>query len=258
MLLAVNIGNTHIRMGLFNDGNLVQTWRLRTDPHRTEDEYVHLLTGMFSNSVNMPQEGSAIDESIFAAVVPPLREVFTATLRSITKSKPTVVDTRLDTGITIKTDSPNELGADLLVNGAAAYHLYKRDCIVVDFGTALSFTVVSKNGELLGASIAPGVQGALESLVQDTAQLHLVELSPPPSAVGKNTTQAIQSGLLYGYSGLVTGILNQLQAESERKYFVIATGGLSSIFGSFIGSIDSVDPHHTLKGLQILKNRNKS
>ena len=262
MLLAVNIGNTHIRMGLFSDGTLQRTWRLRTDPHRTEDEYIHLLNGMFKNAeISDGSTGTnpGITKSIFATVVPPLREVFRRTLVEIAHSEPIIVNTKLDTGISIKTDSPDELGSDLLVNGAAAYHLYGRDCIVVDFGTALSFTIITSDGELLGATIAPGVSGALESLVQDTAQLHQVELtSSPPSAVGKNTTQAIQSGLLYGYSGLVKGILDQIKAESNRNFFVIATGGLSTIFGSMIESIQKIDPFHTLRGLHILYGRNTS
>lgn len=234
-------------MGLFESQELTHTWTVRTDPHRTTDEYEHLFRGMFENrNITLPK-GST--NAVCASVVPPLTESFRFALAKVTASEPVMIGPGLKTGIKIGTERPKELGADLLANAAAAFHLYHTDCIVIDFGTALTFTVVSQEGDLEGVSIAPGVWGALETLVTGTAQLYQVEMQPPPSVLGKNTTNAIQSGTIFGYAGLVEGIVNRICREKGKKMKVIATGGLSETFSPLISVEHTLDPCHTLKGL---------
>ena len=251
MLLAINVGNTNVRIGLFEETNLRHTWRIRTEPHRTADEYEYLLSGIF-RSAGVSEPEHVLDASVFASVVPPLTNVFHETLTRLAKTAPVQASTSLNTGIRIGTDNPPEMGADLLANAVAACHTFKQNCIVIDFGTALTFTVVSQDGEVLGVSIAPGVQGALGSLISETAQLHQVGLLEPPSVLGKNTTHSIQSGIMFGFSALVEGIVERIARETKRSYRIIATGGLSEIFAPLIPAITCTEPYHTLQGLRIL------
>ena len=247
MLTAINLGNTHIRMGLFENKKLIHTWRLRTDPYRTADEYVYLLSGLFREAGH-----ASPDSSVFASVVPPLCGVFHETLARLTGTEPVQVRSDMQTGITIRTENPSELGADLLANAVAAYHTHRKACVVIDFGTALSFIRVNDSGELTGAIIAPGIMAALTSLISDTAQLHQVELTPPPSIMGSNTTTAIQSGIVYGYASLVAGIIERIHNEYGDGARVIATGGLSETYGPLIPCVDEISPTHTLTGLRML------
>lgn len=252
MLLAVNIGNTHIRMGLFRDDALEKTWTLRTDPHRTSDEYAMLFAGMFREA----GFADSIDAAVCASVVPPLTGAVREALAQLVPAEPLLVHAGLRTGMTIGTEHPEELGADLLANAVAAYHTYHDDCIVVDFGTALSFVVTAADGTVEGVSIAPGVQGALESLISDTAQLFQVELATPPSVLGKNTIQSIQSGIIHGYAGLTNGIIDTIHAETGRSYRIVATGGLSHVYGPLLSRPAAIEAAHTLNGLRLIYEMN--
>ncbi len=247
MLAAVNVGNTHIRLGLFENGELRETWRLRTGPYRTADEYVYLLSGLFRESGH-----DNIDSSVCASVVPPLSEVFRTTLKRISGAEPIMVSSELKTGIRIGTKHPSELGADLLANAVGAFHSFHESCTIVDFGTALTFTRVNADGVLTGVAIAPGIGAALTSLIADTAQLHQIELIAPPLVLAQNTTHAIQSGIVFGYASLVTGMIDRIRAETGETDLTIATGGMAEKYAPLIPCVNRVLPNHTLQGLRVL------
>ncbi|MFO7180211.1 MAG: type III pantothenate kinase [Pseudomonadota bacterium] len=257
MLLAVDIGNTNIVFGLYEGERLVHTFRVSTVRTRTEDEYGVLLLDL----LNLRQVSVAsIDAAIVASVVPPLTDVMVAAIRHAFSREPLVVGPGLKTGVRILYDNPREIGADRIVNAVAAFERVKGPAIVVDFGTATTFDCISPKGEYLGGVIVPGIQVSLDGLLQSAAKLSRVELAVPERVLGRNTTHALQSGVLIGHAALVDGLLERLEAELGYSSTVIATGGRAGLVAKNARRIGSVDPNLTLEGLRILyeKNRDRS
>jgi len=249
MLLALDIGNTNITMGLFDGAELRHTWRLATDPTKTGDEYSLMVQGLLARAGYLVQH---VDGCVVANVVPALSAAFTQVCRDLFQLQPLFVDATVDTGVEVQVDFPKEVGADRIVNAAAAYRLYGGPAIVIDFGTATTFDVISGEGAYIGGAIAPGVAVAAEALAARAARLFRVELVVPERAIGKNTVQSLQSGLMYGYIGLVEGLVRRLAAELEGEPVVIATGGLAETVARHTQAIDVVNRELTLQGLHLI------
>ena len=255
MLLALNIGNSSLRFAVFNDRECMARWIIKSKPCKSSDEYIAVIHSL------MLEHGVAsgdISEIVAASVVPELSGELRIALYELFLIEPVFINYKMNTGLTYPIEEPYQLGADLLANAAAA-NLYDRDVIVVDFGTALSFTIVRNSGLLAGIVIAPGVVSALGSLVQDTAQLPAIELKAPERVVGIDTIGCIQSGIIHGYTGLIDNIVKKIDEEQNTESLVIATGGTAHIFEKVSSRIDLYDDLHTLKGLQVihLLNRKK-
>jgi|MudIll2142460700_1097286.scaffolds.fasta_scaffold273402_2 type III pantothenate kinase len=255
MLLAMDIGNTGLGMGIFEGEKLLSTWRMATSISRTPDEYAALLFPL------LQQEGlksSDISDVCLCSVVPPLTATMENLFGRYFDIKPLVVGTGTKTGVKIRMDNPREIGPDRIVHSAAAHQLYEGYLIIVDFGTATTFDTVTKNGEYTGGAIAPGFQTSAEALVSRAALLHRVKLTRPSKVIGTNTDTAMQSGILYGYVGLVEGMVNRIQKELPEKAKVIATGGYLDILAKEISVIDVINPTLILTGLKMVYAMNKS
>jgi type III pantothenate kinase len=256
MLLAIDVGNTHTTCGLFSEGTLLHTFRAETRPSRTADEHAVLLQQL----VGLHRlEPGVVDEAILASVVPPVTEVLIEAVRLAFGCESLVVGPGIRTGISVVSQSSREVGADRIVNAVAVHDVVPPDhgAIVVDFGTATTFDCVSPKGEFLGGAIAPGVQVSLDALVSHAAKLHPVEIIAPPQVLGRNTTHAIQSGVVYGYASLVDGLVEKLKKELAFPCNVIATGGFATLIAEYASCFDGVEPELTLRGLYILYERNK-
>lgn len=254
MLLAIDIGNTNVTLGLWDGQTWANQWRLRTDRARTADEYGIMLKMLLHEA----EVATAVSRVAMSSVVPPLTAVFTQLIERYLNHTPLRVNAALDTGIAIRTDNPPEVGADRIVNAAAAAHLYPGPSIVIDMGTATTFDVVSKDHELLGVVIAPGLQLAANALTAGAAQLSGVALEAPPHVIGRNTVHAVQSGLIFGYASLIEGVVQRLLREHpnrDEKVNVIGTGGLINLITPHTTVIDHVDPWLTLTGLRLISDR---
>lgn len=254
MLLAIDIGNSKVALGIFAAEKLQTTLHIATDIHRLADEYASLL---FNLLLHHNVAKSDIKEAVMCSVVPPLVSVFEELCQHYLGITPLVVEPGIKTGVRIRLDNPREVGADRVVNAAAAYRLYGGPAIVIDMGTATTFDVISKEGDYLGGAIAPGMEIATEALYTRTARLPRIELSRPQSAIGKNTTSAMQSGVIFGYIGLVEGLVARLSHELKGKVRVIATGGYAEIIAKETPVIEIVNPHLTLLGLRLIHELNK-
>lgn len=257
MLLVFDVGNTHIKLGLYAGSELKAYWRIATDRHRLADEYAVTVHSLFESRA---LDWRDVDGVALASSVPPLVAVFTELSRSYLECEPVVVGPGIKTGVRLLIDNPREVGPDRVVNALAAYQLHGGPAIVVDFGTGLNFDVVSAAGEFLGGSIAPGFGIAADALFRYAARLTQVEFVRPPRAIGKNTVHALQSGLIFGYVGLVEGIVRRIEAELEQKAVIIATGGLSEVIAAESDVIDLIEPNLTLEGLRMVYwiNQNQS
>jgi len=253
MLLCVNVGNSNIVLGLWDGEGWCAHWRVRTIRNQMPDEYAVLLKALLRDS---GYDLKNITRVVMASVVPPLTTVFGELLQRYLDAEPLLVGSKVKTGLRICIDNPHELGADLLADAVAAYHRFRDACIVADFGTATTFTAVSKEGDLEGVSIAIGLGVAMEALAGATAQLPRVSLVPSLHAIGKNTTRSMQSGLVLGHVGLVEGLIRRMRAELGGEAQVIATGGLSSIIAPLTPEINVLDPWLTLDGLRIIHELN--
>jgi len=254
MLLTVDIGNTNIVLGLYDNDRLTHHWRIATDRAKMPDEYALLLRGLFA-AANL--DLAAVSGVILASVVPPVTETWQELCERYLGRTPLVVGAGVETGVRILIDNPREVGADRIVNAAAAYQRYGGPAIVIDFGTATTFDAVSPQGDYLGGAIAPGVGISAEALFERTAKLPRIELTPPPAAIGKNTVHAMQSGLLLGYVAMVEGMVARFQKELGGQARVIATGGLAEIIAQQTTVIEAVDPWLTLEGLRLIWQRNR-
>ena len=252
MLLVIDIGNTNVVLGVYDGASLKAHWRLATDTKTTADEYAILLTNLLATAGILPVQMSA---AIMSSVVPSLTSTFETLIQQYFHHRPLLVTAETDTGLIIRYANPNEIGGDRLVNAAAAYHKYRRDLIVVDFGTATTFCTITKKGEYLGGVIAPGLGISAEALFARAAKLSKVELTRPKSVIGIDTASSIQSGLLFGYAGLVDALVRRIEQELGRSTYVIATGGLSAVISPETTTIQKIEPLLTLEGLALLYQR---
>ncbi len=257
MLLVIDVGNTHTIFGVYKKDRLIKHWRITTEIDKTSDEYGLLFRQMFTyNNI----EYREIKDAIISSVVPSLTPTLSKMTQDYFNIEAMIVGPGIRTGISIKFDDPKEVGADRIVNAIAAYERYGGPLIIVDFGTALTFCSISKKGEYLGGSIAPGVEISGNALFMQTSKLPKVDLYKPKSLIGKNTVESIQSGLVYGYIGLVDYIVSQMKLEMEEKNQkvkkVVATGELAEFIGKESKEIDLVDEFLTFEGLKLLYKRN--
>ena len=255
MLLAIDIGNTDITLGVFDDKELRTTWHMATSIHHMADEYAALLLNLLRHQ---GLDISDIKEVALCSVVPPLIATFDKLFQRYFHISPLVVGAGVKTGVRIRMDNPREVGADRIVNAAAAHHLYGGPIIITDLGTATTFDTVSKEGDYLGGAIAPGINIAAESLFTQAAMLPRVELTHPKHAIGTNTITAMQSGIVFGYVGLVEGIVARIQQELGGKAKVVATGGYAELIAKETSVIDIVNPDLTLIGLRLIYLMNKA
>lgn len=257
LLLVVDVGNTNIVLGVYEDEKLLYDWRIATDKDKTSDEYGLLLDQIFKyNGLNLRD----VENVIISSVVPPLMHTLSAMSMKYFNVKPIVVGPGVKTGMNIKYDNPREVGSDRIVNAVAAYEKYGGPIIIVDFGTAITFCAVSRKGEYLGGAIAPGIKISSEALFLRTAKLPKVEISKPKTVIAKNTINSIQSGLVYGYIGMVDYIIEKMMEEMKEEgedIKVLATGGFANLIASDSKYIQKIDKLLTLEGLRIIFNRNK-
>ena len=254
MFLGIDIGNTNIILGIFQDEVLKATWRITTGLHRLSDEYATLMLSLFAHKGINPEQ---IKDAALCSVVPPLTAIFTEVCNRYLGLSPLVIRAGVKTGVRIRLANPGEVGADRIVNAAAAHHLYGGPLIVIDLGTATTFDAVSEEGDYLGGAIAPGIAIAVEALSLRAAALPRVELIPPRQAIGKDTITAMQSGIIFGYVGLIEGIIARFRRElGEAK--VVATGGYCQLLASETSSIQIVNPDLTLLGVRLIYEVNKS
>lgn len=249
MLLAVDVGNSNIVVGAFDGEALLPSWRLTTDRRRTTDEYAVLLRGLLEHHDVRPADIRGVSLS---STVPVLTETFCQLAERYFKVRPVVAHASLQTGIVVATDNPLEVGPDRVVNALAAMRRHTVPAIVIDIGTATTFDAVTAKGELLGCAIAPGIESAMEGLVARAARLFSVELKAPTAAIGRNTVASIQSGAVFGYVGLVEGLVARIRREMDGDPLVIATGGLAPIVVPETDVVDVTDPDLTLHGLRYL------
>ncbi|MGN6183399.1 MAG: type III pantothenate kinase [Thermoanaerobaculia bacterium] len=252
-ILVVDLGNTNIVLGVYRGDELLNSWRLATARERTADEYGILARQLVGDPKVLSLEGA-----IVASVVPPLNSAMTFMVQKYFGIEPLFVEPGVKTGIAIHVDNPLEVGADRIVNCAAAHHAYGGPTVIVDFGTATTFDVVTENAEFIGGVIAPGLNISAEALFARAARLPRVDLRKPDHVIGTNTVVNMQSGIYFGYLGLVDGIIARITREVPPLKKVIATGGLASIFAEDSEHIDEVDAELTLRGLKIIYDRNRA
>ncbi len=253
MLLAIDIGNTNIVAGVFEGKVLRAAWRLATDARKMPDEYKVLLQALFNAAGLSP---SVITGSIMCGVVPGAQSMMRDGVQGLLGRAPLLVSSALDLGIEVRYSPPHGVGADRIANAVAAVDGYGSPAIVVDFGTSTNFDVISDDGAYVGGAIAPGLEISEEALFAHTAQLPRVPLEPPAAAIGTNTVASLQSGILFGYAGLIDGLVGRIQRELRAPAVVIATGGLSRTVAPCTECVHHVDLDLTLTGLRILYGRN--
>lgn len=254
MLLAIDVGNTNIKLGLIDGESIHCRWRIATDRERLADEYGVLLANLFAT------EGVRRDQvtgCVISSVVPGLTQVFGEVARRQLKQEPLVVGPGVETGMSVRTDYPAEVGSDLITNALAARHIYGSPVIVIGFGTATTFTAVNAQGDLEGVAIAPGVVTGAESLFRAAAKLPQVELSRPARSIGKNTVHSMQAGLIFGFAGLVEGLVGRMRRELGGTAHVVATGGMAELIAGETDCIEAVEPDLTLLGLRLIYEMNR-
>lgn len=257
MILVLDVGNTNIVLGVYKDDRLMAEWRLSTIDGRTADEYGITVFNLFKQYRLEPKD---IKGAIISSVVPNTMYSLERMIQKYFKINPMIVGPGMRTGINIKYDNPKEVGADRIVNAVAAHKIYKKPLIIIDFGTATTFCVVTEKGDYLGGVICPGMKISSQALFEKAAKLPRVELVKPKNIIGKNTVVSMQAGIVYGYIGMVDYIVNKIKNEmiklGEGEPFVVATGGLSKLIYQDSKTIDKVNPILTLQGLKILYEMN--
>ncbi|MFZ7125174.1 MAG: type III pantothenate kinase [Desulfobacterales bacterium] len=250
MLLVIDVGNTNTVLGVFDGERLVTSWRVRTERNTTEDEFNVLVRNLFSLNRIDP---SAIDRTAISCVVPPMVSLLDAFCGKYLGHRPIWVNPRQSDIIPNLYHNPSEVGADRIVNAVAAYHKYRSALIVIDFGTATTFDAISARGEYLGGAISPGIGISAEALFIAASKLPRVEIFQPPDAViGKDTAASIKSGIIFGYAGLVDGVVRRMRRELDGNAKVIATGGLAPLLKDVAETIEAVEPDLTLVGLRLI------
>lgn len=254
MLLAIDIGNTNITVGVFKGQDLAATWRWATDSERTADEYAALLMGL------LPRAGiefTGVDDVVLCSGVPPLVATFQELCGRYFEASPLVVGAGIKTGIRVMYENPRDVGADRIADAVAAHRVYGGPAIVVDCGTATVLDAITADGDYLGGAIAPGIQVSLDALISRTSLLRRVEFTAPKYAIGRNTPQSLQAGVIFGYAGLIEGLVARFKAELEGTPKVIGTGGLIDIIAPECPSIEVVDKDLTLHGLRLIHELNR-
>jgi type III pantothenate kinase len=254
MLLAIDVGNTQTHVGAFDGSELVEHWRFATDREATGDELAIMLHDLLALR---DIELGDIDAESISSVVPRLVPEYRRMVERYFEREALVVGPGTKTGMPIRLDNPRELGADRLVNAVAGFDRCRDACVIVDFGTAITFDAVSGAGEYLGGIIAPGIEISVEALTTRAARLPKVDIEEPTALIGKTTDASLQSGIVYGFAGQVDGICRRLRAELGQGITTIATGGLASVIVGFTETIDEVDDLLTLKGLRLIYERNR-
>lgn len=255
MLLAIDVGNTNIKYGIFDGARLAASFRVASHVKKTADEYGAVLTNLLGTSGIKLAD---IDGVILSSVIPSLNYTICHMCEYFFGIKPIVVGPGVKTGLNVKADNPREVGSDVIVNSVGAYKKYGGPVVVIDFGTATTFDVITAKGELVGCIIAPGMKTALESLVAGTAQLPMIELEAPKSVLGKNTETAMQAGIVFGMAGLVENIIKKIRKETGwTDMKVVATGGMAKLIREEVTCIDAVDRTLTLEGLKTVYDLNK-
>ena len=254
MLLAVDVGNTHTVLGVFDDGKLVADWRVATHHDHTCDELGIVWRSLFEQG---ERSHGDLDGMIVSSVVPDLDGPIAGTGEKYFKQTPIFVGPGIKTGLPILYENPHEVGADRIVNAVAAKERYGAPVVVLDFGTGTTFDVVSTNGEYLGGIIAPGLTVSAEALFKKAARLHQVEVRRPEHVIGRNTEESLRGGLYFGYLSMVEGLIKRINESLDGPAPVIATGGLASVFADDLDALHAVDPGLTLEGLRLIWKRNR-
>lgn len=250
MLLVIDVGNTNTVMGIYQEKVLVKDWRIRTERKTTEDEFNVIAASLFATD---GIDAAVIQKTIISCVVPPMVTILDSFCQKYLGHAPQWVDARSYTRMPILMHNPLEVGADRIVNSVAAYHKYKESLIIIDFGTATTFDVISAKGEYLGGAISPGIMIASEALFREASKLPRVEIfEKPENVVGKNTADGIKSGIIFGYAGLVDGIVGRMKKQMDPEPTVLATGGLAPLMANVAETIDRVESDLTLEGLRII------
>ena len=249
MLLAIDIGNTNIVFGIYQEQEWLKIWRIQTDPLKTADEYEVIFRTLFSSHKVCKTHLSKV---ILSSVVPSLNREFETMLFNLVHLHPLLLSPELFVKLPLTILNPYEIGSDLVANAMAAHSRFQTNCMVIDFGTALTFTTISTNGTILGVAIAPGLKTAIRALAGNTAQLPDVQPVLPPSVMGSNTVHAIQAGIVIGYTGLIDRIISQTEEELKQKLTVVATGGLAGVFARHQTRIEYIEENLTLEGLQLI------
>ena len=255
MLLVFDVGNTNMVLGIYKNKDLIKDWRINTDKEKTSDEYGILISSLFKyENIDM----SEIQDIIISSVVPNVMHSLENFCIKYCNKQPLIVGPGIKTGLNIKYDNPKQLGADRIVNAVAGVEKYGYPLIIVDFGTATTFCAISEKGEYLGGTIAPGIKISSEALFQRASKLPRVELLKPGTTICKSTVSAMQSGIIYGYVGLVDKIISMMKEELNcNSVRVVATGGLAPLIASETDSIDNVDKFLTLEGLRVIHEKNR-
>lgn len=258
VLLVIDVGNTNVSLGVFDytggEGRLSQHWRVSTHREQTSDELVITLSSLFGTEDRSTDE---ITDVILSSVVPPVVPIWERVSSKLFGQAPQIVGPGMRTGMPVRYENPHEVGADRIVNAVAAYELFGGPTIAVDFGTATTFDCISGRGEYLGGVICPGIHISMEALFERASKLHRVEIARPKSVIGRTTTGALQSGLLYGYAGLVDSMIGRIKQELGAESRVVATGGLARRIAEETRAIEQVAPFLTLDGLRILFEKNR-
>ena len=255
MLLIIDIGNTHIVLGVYQKNERRYDWRIHTNHHATFDEYAMLIKSLFQ-SVQL--SFNTIKGCVISSVVPPLTETLIDFSRKYLSVEPIVLGPGVKTGLNILYDNPKEVGADRIANAVAAIDQVGKPVIVVDFGTATTFDLIDEQGNYAGGAIFPGIQVSVESLLKNAAKLPRVEIVKPETVIGKNPVQSIQAGLYFGYASLVDGMVMKMKALLSTEAKVIATGGLAELICRETKTIDELNPYLTLEGLRLIYDRNQT
>jgi type III pantothenate kinase len=255
VILVIDVGNTNIVLGIYQDRELLHHWRLSTNRSATVDEYGIMIHNLFHMG-NI--DTHAIDGIIISSVVPPIVATLEHLCETYLGKTPLIVGPGIKTGLNIRYENPREVGADRIVNSVSAIEQYGGPLIVVDFGTATTFDYIDHKGNYLGGAIVPGLGISTEALYQRAAKLPRIELSKPKSVIGRNTVHSMQAGIIYGYAGQVDGIVERMKAEMKENPKVIATGGLAELIAKESRTIEEINPLLTLEGLRLIYKRNQA
>jgi len=253
MILVVDVGNSNIVLGVYGGKELKYHWRMSTSRQKTEDEWAMSIKGLFAHE---ELTFDAIEGIVISSVVPPIMFALEQMCKKYFNIKPMVIGPGIKTGLNVKYDNPRDVGADRIVNAVAAIQLYGAPLVIVDFGTATTYCYVNENRQYMGGAIAPGISISTEALYTRASKLPRIEIAKPKNVLGTNTVHAMQAGIYYGYVGQVDGIVNRMKTLSEKSPTVIATGGLATLIASESETIDVIEPFLTLKGLQMIYEKN--